>query len=101
MTRPYREDTLEYIHLRHKERMKKNGWNYRVVKVTKDGESYFSIRDVYYGGEGYGYGANPQPAMGETVDELRHDLELMLKAFNRPIMAVDPETEELSEEVTE
>ena len=62
-------------------------WNYRIIK-DYDYESYYVIREVYYGKDGtikY-WSDDPIGPTGDTVDELKEDLELMASAFNKPVL---------------
>lgn len=58
------------------------GFNYRVLDT---GDGCFSIIEVYYDGERINSWCNGTP-LGETAEELREDLGLMLKALNAPIL---------------
>lgn len=82
---------------KHKEEMKKNkgGWNYRVVrekdrKLKGCPQTYsWSIRDVYYkNNKPYAWGAEPQYPVGETWEEVRMDLLLMMEAFTKPPLKI-------------
>lgn len=59
-------------------------WNYRVVS-SEDG---YSIHEVYYKADGSieAYTLNPVNSYGETAEELKADLEMMLAAFNKPVL---------------
>lgn len=75
-------------------------WQYRVVKHTcpVDRFVYFDIREVYYGksrlvlsslgnrGKGLSWTKDSKPPVGDTLDELKADLKLMLKAFDLPVL---------------
>jgi len=60
-------------------------WNYRVVK----GEEGLRIFDVYYNDAGQPIGSNLAPTYvhGETVDDLRAQLQLMTEALAQPVLA--------------
>lgn len=63
-------------------------WNYRVVKGESKGEIYYNVREVYYEDDtdhivGMTYGGT---GIGNTVEELRSDLELMLRALDKPVL---------------
>lgn len=71
-------------------------WNYRVVRkeyLHIDGsvEEYFGIHEVYYEDDNSGMSAteNPIAPDGETIDELKSTLTLMLEAFNKPVLDYD------------
>jgi len=59
-------------------------WNYRVIRNV-DGLRIF---DVYYNEAGQPVGSNVSPTYvyGETVDDLKVQLALMLEALERPIL---------------
>lgn len=75
-------------------------WNYRVVKHTcpVDGFVYFDIREVYYGknrlvlsslgnrGKGLSWTVDSKPPVGDTPDDLKADLNMMLRAFDLPVL---------------
>lgn len=61
-------------------------WNYRVVKREDKGQEWYAIHEVYYDEQG-------KPEMitesaispsGETIDEVRRDLEYMQRALTKP-----------------
>lgn len=56
-------------------------WNYRVFKDEHGG---YSIRDTFYGNKGRveGWASEPVYPYGDTVEELRQDLKLMLEALD-------------------
>ena len=59
-------------------------WNYRLFKGD---ENNLSIHEVYYHqGEPSLYTENPVAPFGESVDEIKEDLEKMLLSFNKPIL---------------
>ena len=72
-------------------------WNYRVTHSVEEWqgtineqvrEDFFSIREVYYDSSG-GIECWTEKSIGpggETLEELRDDLHLMLKAFELPIL---------------
>lgn len=61
-------------------------WNYRVVK-SKDGEDdWYQIHSAYYNDYGFGLSVEGARAGGNSLDELRKDLERMLEALNKPII---------------
>jgi len=70
-------------------------WNYRLVIerekdiVEPDEWVYsYSIRDVYYDDKGNpnGCGADPQPALGETLEEILSDIQHQAEACNKPVI---------------
>lgn len=65
-------------------------WNYRVArKALENGEAEYSIVEAYYDDNGVvdGY-SDFLEVTGESPNELREDLVLMLKAFERPILGI-------------
>lgn len=67
-------------------------WNYRVVQwKTPQGKPYFSIHEVYYDDEGRPISCSVEPdhPMGNTLDELREDLEWYRKAIDAPVLTED------------
>lgn len=66
-----------------------HGWNYRVVrKTSEDGSAGYLIREVWYrkDGEIIGMTENPVYPSGRTLEELRADIDLVLLAFERPVL---------------
>ena len=64
------------------------GWNHRVMK-HKDGEDdFFQIHEVYYteDGEVDGYTLNGVAAGGNTLDELRSELQRMLDSLDKEVL---------------
>lgn len=72
-------------------------WNHRVMRQHFDGtdEVTYGIREVFYNDDGSidGWTAEPIDPHGETVEELRADLERMLACLDRPVL---DEVEELA-----
>ena len=62
-------------------------WNYRVIK-SHDSQDYYVIREVYYGKDNtikY-WSDDPVDPTGDTVGELKEDLELMASALSKPVL---------------
>jgi len=62
-------------------------WNYRVTKRT--GEPWFTITESYYDNDDekpHSITSSPISPGGETVDELRVALQLMLLALDKPVL---------------
>ncbi|MCG3212450.1 MAG: hypothetical protein FOGNACKC_06120 [Anaerolineae bacterium] len=59
-------------------------WNYRIVE--RDG--IFAIYEVYYDAAGNvtSITAEPVAPMGESLDELRADLEKQCQALDKPVL---------------
>lgn len=75
------------------EQMAGGGWNYRVIinRDEKKGMAWCEIAEVFYTKDGkiHGYALRMHPhgsgdGSPEALAELRGDLKLMLKAFDRP-----------------
>jgi hypothetical protein len=68
-------------------------WNYRVVirDAGRDAGLTYSLVEVYYDDDGEIIGwFSPGEASGETLEELRDDLTLMLEAVDRkPLTLTD------------
>ena len=66
-------------------------WNHRVTKATVDGETVYEIREVYYDlpdSDGIGWTQNASTPYGQTLDELRTDLQRMLEALDKPVIDI-------------
>lgn len=64
-------------------------WNYRIVYDPSVLPSY-SIREVYYNDDGSLQATTvlaPQ-MLGESVEELKNDYELMARAFTMPVVKI-------------
>lgn len=65
-------------------------WNYRVRKTKhKNGEVSFEIIECYYAKKGNKIIARSVDAIsphGETLEELRNDLNYMLAALKKPVV---------------
>ena len=60
-------------------------WNHRVML---DRYGYHTIREVYYHADGTieNWTADPVHPMGETPDELAHELARFIRALNEPVL---------------
>jgi hypothetical protein len=63
-------------------------WNHRVFKNDSQFDVY-DIREVFYdeNGKPDGYTMEPVYPAGNTIGELREELERMLKALKRPVLS--------------
>ena len=64
-------------------------WNYRVVAVYKNDSSSYTIRECFYEklGDVIPYlWSGKSTSYGNSVEELKRDLEMMLLAFNKPVL---------------
>lgn len=66
-------------------------WDHRVVKVITDNEVQYGIHEVYYDGGGViiGWTETPIAPFGESLDELRTELNRMMLAFDKEIVTDD------------
>ena len=63
-------------------------WNYRILK-SKDGkDDWYQIHEVYYDKDNNvnGWTENGATVNGNTIDEIRSSLELMLKSLDKEIL---------------
>ena len=76
-------------------------WNYRVIKSGQDTDTFFSVQEVYYSeGEeekNYSHTLDCTPN-GNSIDELKTQLERMLKSLDKPVLDEIP-VEEAEEEL--
>ena len=63
-------------------------WNYRVVRLTYPLAVCYEIHEAYYRGDGTcrALTRRPATAFGNSSEELRGDLQLMLRAFEKPAL---------------
>lgn len=67
-------------------------WNHRLVEVDDgDGDKLLLVCEVYYNDDGKPWSRteNASGATGANVDEVRLQLERMLKCLDRPILTDD------------
>jgi len=78
-------------------------WNYRVARGTDSlsGSDYYVIKEAYYDEAGKIDGLSQEICfpMGESLEELRCDLKMMLRALKKPVLnnsdwMVEPDEEE-------
>jgi hypothetical protein len=69
-------------------------WNYRMTVQTVDGEEEWAVRELYYGADGtvQMWSQNPEHPRGETLAELRLDMDRYTDALNRPALDLDTKT---------
>lgn len=72
-------------------------WNYRVMR---HGNGWLAIHEVHYFDDGKGMNCTVRPVdvSGESIEELRGDLERMMRALDEPILAMPQFEENLDEE---
>jgi len=65
-------------------------WNYRVIKRHhKETDTYtYQVHEVYYkkNGKIEGWSESPVSPMGDTLNELRGDIQYFSKAFQKPVL---------------
>jgi hypothetical protein len=66
-------------------------WNYRVTKLTIQGEECYEIREVHYNEDGSVKSWTEEPAkpFGNSKEELKEVLNKMQKAFDLPLLDLD------------
>ena len=66
-------------------------WNYRVMKRMIGKEEVFQIHEVYYNDDETisAWTENPSNPQGETLDELKKDFLMQLRALEEPILDYD------------
>ena len=72
-------------------------WNHRVMRhITKYG-AYYGVHEVYYDSEGKvdGYTIHPVSVAGESVEEIKEYLQMILNCLDKDIL--DYEEEEKNE----
>ena len=69
-------------------KMTESTWSYRIMRHAEpNGDVWYGMHEVYDMGDGEQlWTDDPVRPFGETVDELREDMELMLRDMKRPIM---------------
>lgn len=63
-------------------------WNYRIVKTTFEQGDRYAIHEVYYDESGNPTSRTVEPCcpIGDTLEELRAEMERYLQAMNKPIL---------------
>lgn len=66
-------------------------WNYRVVKSSVNGETLYAVHEAFYKEslEPDSITENPITIYAESLEGLRQNLELILKALDKPILDYD------------
>lgn len=59
-------------------------WNYRVIEHDR----FFAIHEVYYNDKGdiTAISEDPMEPSGQTLEELKGDLEYFLQVLNKPVL---------------
>ena len=72
-------------------------WNYRVIKSGEDTDTFFTVQEVYYGEDDnekdYSHTLECTPG-GQSIDEIKTQLERMLKSLDKPILDEIPVDED-------
>ena len=60
-------------------------WNNRIIKHEKDGTAWYSVHEVFYSESGgiNGYTEDPITILGETVEEVKSQLEMITKDIEK------------------
>ena len=64
----------------------KSMWDYRVIRKTEHGEEWLSIQEVYYDDDTPMAQSIDLQVEGVTIEEMKTQLELMLKSLNQPVL---------------
>lgn len=72
-------------------------WNYRITKEKDESEEdgfAYSIRTVYYNKEGVAdsWSEDPSHLASESRQTLKDVLNLMMKAFEKPVLLIEGDT---------
>lgn len=65
-------------------------WNYRIIR-DKDG--VYGIHEVYYKKGKIDMWSDAMTPLGESIDELKEDLDMMAEAFKKPVLEDDKLTQ--------
>ena len=68
------------------------GWNYRVIKHTSEsGQVWMAVHECYYDKECNvtSWTEDPSCPSGESLEEMRWDLEKMAQALDYPVIEVE------------
>lgn len=63
-------------------------WNYRIVKTAFEQGDRYAIHEVYYDAHGNPTSRTAEPCcpIGETLEELRAEMERYQKAMEKPVL---------------
>lgn len=69
-------------------------WNHRIILKKEDGDSegcYYEIHEVYYNEDGTIWAITEESVkpFGDTVEDLKVGMKLMLTAFEEPVLIED------------
>lgn len=69
-----------------------NYWNYRVIRIKDDNQTYFTIAEVYYDDKNQPVGwvqCNENTLVFEEYESLKGTIELLSEAFTKPILIIE------------
>ena len=85
-----------------------SGWNYRIIRkwypigasdsFPRGGCALYHIHEVYYDdetGEARSYSLDGMRSSGRSISDLRKDLELIQQAFERPVLEIVGDIEDV------
>jgi len=63
-------------------------WNYRVISRTVDGETFYTIHEVYYDDNNdiEVYSTEPMYPCGNDIEELMGDIDYFGEALSEPVL---------------
>ena len=61
-------------------------WNHRLVRMTKEGETIFAIREVFYNDKGHPTGHAEPFTYGDTVEEMETLVRRLGVAVSLPVL---------------
>jgi len=62
-------------------------WNHRLLMFEEEVNNYFQMHEVYYENDiPNGHTQNPTGVHGDSVDDIKWQLEMMTKALDKPIL---------------
>lgn len=66
-------------------------WNHRIIQKEDDGNIYYEIHEVYYNENGTIWAITEESVkpFGDTVEDLKVGMKLMLTAFEEPVLIED------------
>lgn len=72
-------------------------WNYRIMKRQIGSFVSYDVHEVYYNADGSikAWTENSIKPSGETIEELKEDFSMQLRAFEKPILDYDQLSAEL------
>ena len=76
-----------------------SGWNFRVVRRSRDGFEHFAVHEVYYDHRGLPNAVTTDPVdvRGYSLDDAKGCYEMMAEAFEKPVLDFDKIPDEEAE----